>query len=741
MPTLMASQGTTLWTESFIGLDRRPRAQDGAFSAMGNMTGEQSPLIASRGKRGICGELGNPLGLYAMEELAWIDGPTLYYNRQATPVDNLSMEPTMLPKRMVSMGAYLLIFPDGAYYNTVNPEDYGSINRLYQSPEGGEIRYALCDQEGNEYPDKPEEPEEEPEPAPELVISDGVIKNAPVYGMVWGDYSLSYYEGTGQTSIFVWHQSNKIVQGTAIPGAWTIVTGPLEEAIPLAYADSRQQTGQLLWARDEEPEEEAIEHDYWLNTTTRVLYERGENSWEIASPQALNPQTVDRDMDHAGRKERQETIRTSSDTEPENPIDGDIWVDTSETARTVYVWHDNWIVIPTVYLKIAAPGIGAGLEERDGVTVSGVEYAGETPAMAEQAALLNETSLVVKRDQDWIVIVGVLDENFTQQGRIRADRKAPELDFVIACNNRLWGCRHGDQDGETVNRIYACALGDFKNWRRYEGTSQDSYFANVGSDGPFTGAICHRNMPYFFKETVCHYFYGDRPSNWTLYSTPLEGPMPGAGDTLAAWNGTILYLNRHGPQIFDSAPSPIGEALGEGTLLGGAAAVCANKYYLCAEEEDGHALYILDLNRGTWHRQDRVEAVGLAPLRGEMYLLGKDGLLWALRGTAGEQEPGAVTWYAETAEYGYEYPRKKYVKRFTLRLRLGSLAECRVLIQYDGDGIWRQQAAIQGRGGVKDYLVPIIPRRCTHCRLRLEGQGDMALYGIARELSLGSDAR
>ena len=36
------------------------------------------------------------------------------------------------------------------------------------------------------------------------------------------------------------------------------------------------------------------------------------------------------------------------------------------------------------------------------------------------------------------------------------------------------------------------------------------------------------------------------------------------------------------------------------------------------------------------------------------------------------------------------------------------------------------------------FCVPVIPRRCDHCRIRLSGQGPMKLYSIGRVLETGS---
>jgi hypothetical protein len=36
-------------------------------------------------------------------------------------------------------------------------------------------------------------------------------------------------------------------------------------------------------------------------------------------------------------------------------------------------------------------------------------------------------------------------------------------------------------------------------------------------------------------------------------------------------------------------------------------------------------------------------------------------------------------------------------------------------------------------------MIPVIPRRCDHCQLRLSGTGRMKLYSLARVLELGGD--
>ena len=92
-----------------------------------------------------------------------------------------------------------------------------------------------------------------------------------------------------------------------------------------------------------------------------------------------------------------------------------------------------------------------------------------------------------------------------------------------------------------------------------------------------------------------------------------------------------------------------------------------------------------------------------------------------------------------TGTHGYELVGHKYISRFNFRMRLGAGARCRLEIEYDSSGAWEDQGTIQG-ASTNSFVLPVIPRRCDHFRLRLSGAGEIWIYSMAKYLEAGSDA-
>ena len=115
------------------------------FRDMKNLSGDDFPLLSTRKKRGVCASGTSVRGMINKDALCYVDDGTLYINRY--PVAGLSLSDT--DKQLVSMGAYLLIFPDKKWINTKDLSDIGDIDAEFTSSSA--VTYTLCRQDASAY--------------------------------------------------------------------------------------------------------------------------------------------------------------------------------------------------------------------------------------------------------------------------------------------------------------------------------------------------------------------------------------------------------------------------------------------------------------------------------------------------------------------------------------------------------------------------------------------------------------
>lgn len=419
-------------------------------------------------------------------------------------------------------------------------------------------------------------------------------------------------------------------------------------------------------------------------------------------------------------------IQPEEPTEPENMA---LWLDNATSPGKLLQWSAGsamWVDVPQTYVKIQCRGIGGAFREGDGVALSGVPE-----------GVASETVILLRED-DALVVSGLLPQE-TQTQSVSVSRKLPVMDFVIECGNRLWGCRYGpNAAGEIVNEIYASKLGDFRNWRCYQGITTDSYTVSLGADGPFTGAIQHMGYPVFFREGCLHKIYGSYPANFRLQTTPCRGVQRGSGGSLAIVGEVLFYKSPFGVCAYDGAlPVEISEDLGTETYSQAVAGSHGGKYYISMADAGGeYHLFVYDRARNLWHREDGTRALAFCSCREELYFLDDAGRICTVLGSGTPEE--AVTWMAETGDLGLDSPDHKYLSRLTLRLWLAPDARMKIRVRYDGEEHWQTVADLRG-GPLGSVTLPLRVRRCDHLRLRLEGQGDMRLWSLTKTIEQGSD--
>lgn len=426
---------------------------------------------------------------------------------------------------------------------------------------------------------------------------------------------------------------------------------------------------------------------------------------------------------------------TFSPTAPTNPENMDLWIDTSTTPNALKQYSANsgsWVSVASTYIKITSEGIGADFEVGDGVTISGIEDA--------SLGDLNATMVIQAKGNDFIVVIGIIEEVTTQDTPITVKRLMPNLDFVIESGNRLWGCRYGEAlNGETVNEIYASKLGDFKNWNAFQGISTDSYAASCGTDGAFTGAITHLGYPIFFKENCMHKVYGNFPANYQIQTTDCRGVQQGSHKSLAIVNEILYYKSRLGVCAYDgSLPAEVSESLGDVPYFDAVGGAHGNKYYISMADNAGlYHFFVYDTSKGLWHKEDNTKVFGFCSHKNQMYFIDREnGQIASVFG--GENAVEDVRWKVESGIIGFDSPDKKYISNMMVRLSLDFGSRVYFYIMYDSMGRWEHVGTVTGNS-LKSMNVPVRPRRCDHFKLKIEGEGEAKIYSICKTLEQGSD--
>lgn len=432
---------------------------------------------------------------------------------------------------------------------------------------------------------------------------------------------------------------------------------------------------------------------------------------------------------------------TEGGTAPENPENGQLWLDTSGDAPVMKTWSEAqglWVAEATTYVLVSATGLGQGLKALDGVTVSGLEESG-----------LNGDWILTDAGPDYILFTGILQKALTQTGEVRVERTCPEMDFVVEKDNRLWGCSSADHE------IYCCKLGDPTNWRAYQGVATDSYAVTVGTPGPFTGAAVSGSAVIFFKENCLHRVYGTQPSNFTVYVDNLRGVQQGCHKSAVRVNEYLYYKSVFDVCVYaDSEVAGISAALGTESYKNAVAGVCGNRLYLSMEDQEGAwQLLVYDTAAGVWTREDGTHALGFASCLTETFMLRADGELYALLpgeynkdffmvGSdytvyAQEETDEEVSWELRTGEILRELPDHKYIGKIQLYLELDPGARAEVALRRDG-GAWETVQELSG-GDQRRCTLPIYPRRCDRMEIRLTGVGHVRLVNWSKYVGYGSE--
>ena len=353
----------------------------------------------------------------------------------------------------------------------------------------------------------------------------------------------------------------------------------------------------------------------------------------------------------------------------------------------------------------------------DAVEITGCSLAGN-----------NKTPIVRGVDGKVLTFYENTFEAGTETGAVTLKRNVPDLEYICESNSRLWGTKG--------NTIMASKYGDPLNFFCYDGLSSDSYYMDVGSDGDFTGCIPFASHICFFKENSLHKMYGSKPSNYQIVTANVYGVQAGCAGSMCIVNEQLLYKGVHGIYSYNGGiPDLISGKFGTRRYSDAVAACDGERYYISMREGQEWHLYVYDVLKDIWLREDSTHATGMTVYAGSIYMLDADGVLWQIDRNAGRDD---VEWSMTFCPFTEVMDERKGYSRFTMRVEMEAGAWLSVEMKTEQDKRWRQVYTTHNQRA-RTFSIPIIPTRCDSVSIRIHGKGDCTIKAFVREFTVGSD--
>jgi hypothetical protein len=449
---------------------------------------------------------------------------------------------------------------------------------------------------------------------------------------------------------------------------------------------------------------------------------------------------------------------------------------------------DTTVTISNEDARITLPS-GHNLKYDDAINIEGtLKYTsgGSAKTMPITISCIIEdvvsTNTIVLPRETFIEMTGEGATSVKLAANTKIKRPVPDIDHVIEWNNRLWGASSAD------NTIYASKLGDPTNWNYYQGTSMDSFYAEQGTDGDWTGVALYSNHLIFFKENSMCRIYGTAPSNFQVSNTEVFGVEAGSRQSVITINDTVFYKSRIGIMAYSGGtPYCISDGLNT-EFRDVVAGTEKRKYYASIHTADaGYELMVFDTEKGVWHKEDGTRFRSCATIGDTLYYIEyADDLIacseqvkcskWLLcgdgstTGNVGIVNPLSaveadynIKWRAVFGPFDEYIEEHKIYSKLALRLKTSYgpdndiLDDADTVIETDegqdlildrtvkvyisiNEGPW-ELVETYDPPRTKGDFIPIIPRRCDRYSVKIEGEGKCEIKSLTRRIRQGTFGR
>ena len=367
-----------------------------------------------------------------------------------------------------------------------------------------------------------------------------------------------------------------------------------------------------------------------------------------------------------------------------------------------------------------------------------------------------QTTLVLPRET-FIELTGEGATDIALTGAI--SRSWPDLDFVIEWNNRLWGASSSD------NTVYACKLGDPTNWHYFQSTGLDSFYAQQGTDGIWTGCATYSSHVIFFKQDSMTRIYGTSPATFQVANAQCYGVEEGSDRSTVTINDRVFYKSAIGIMCYEGGiPYCVSEKFNTSfrNVIGGTE---GSKYYASIQDaKGGFPLLVLDIDKGVWHKEDSTRMTGTCTIDNRLYFINaqsealkcgpsaitsqwllvghgaaSNGKILIINPLNANESTEDIEWMAQFGPFDEYMENRKIYSKILMRLVRSNESEVKVYIS-ENEGAWElvQDFYPTKTGG--DYI-PIIPRRCDRYSIKIEGKGKCSVKSLTRKVRRGTGGR
>lgn len=358
----------------------------------------------------------------------------------------------------------------------------------------------------------------------------------------------------------------------------------------------------------------------------------------------------------------------------------------------------------------------------DAITISGCSDHPENNKTVEQAIIIRGVDKNVLTFYENSFTAG------TETGEVTLKRDVPDLDFICESNYRLWGTKG--------NTIYSSKFMDPLNFNSFDASAADSYAISVGSDGEFTGCAPFSSHICFFKENTLHKLYGSKPSNFQIVTSQVYGVQAGSERSICIINETLFYKGVGGVYAYTGGvPELVSGKFGVRKYSEACAATDGSRYYISMREGDNWNLFVYDVRRNLWVREDDTHCVDMAFHDGHVYFLKASGGLYKVDSDADKSD---IEWSVTFCPFNETVNERKGYSKFHMRLELAAGSWLTVEQKRNDEVSWQKIYSTHNEKA-RTVSIPVVPARCDSVEIRVSGKGECLLRTFIREFFTGSD--